>query len=275
VLSVISPKGGSGKTTTTANLAVALSAVFNKYVLAVDTNITTASLGMHMDIIHPPLTFKDVLDKNFSILKAMYFYNKHLQIIPSALSIELKDEPLVLQEKIRKLTNHYDILLSDVIRRYDLILIDSAPGFSMEALAAMQTADALLIVTNPEFPAIAVTTKSVEYAKILNRPIIGIVLNKVTGESYELGKEEIEKAVGVNVIAEIPADPKVPESIAHKTPVVSYAPKSPASMAYKKLAAQLIGEKYEDVKEGCWCGVKSFFKNCLVRIAKFIIKRSS
>lgn len=136
VLPVVSPKGGSGKTTTTANLAVALSS-FNKYILAVDTNITTASLGIHFDIVHPPVTFKYVLDKNFSILKAMYFHNKYLQIIPSALSIELKDEPLAISEKIRKLTDHYDILLSDVVRRYDLILIDSAPGFSTEALAAM------------------------------------------------------------------------------------------------------------------------------------------
>ena len=259
VLAVVSPKGGSGKTTTTANLAVALSS-FNKYILAVDTNITTASLGIHFDIVHPPVTFKEVLDNNFSILKAMYFYNKYLQVIPSALSIELKDEPLAISEKIRKLTDHYDILLSDVVRRYDLILIDSAPGFSTEALAAMQTADALLLVTNPEFPSIAVTTKSVEYAKYLKRPIIGIVLNKVSGKSYELTKEEVEESLGVKVIAEIPDDPKVPESIAYRIPVVSYSPRSPASIAYKQLAAQLIGEEYEESKAGLWWRIKWFVK---------------
>lgn len=224
--------------------------------------------------MHPPVTFKEVLDKNFSILKAMYFYNKYLQIIPSALSIELKDEPLAISEHIRKLTDHYDILLSDVVRRYDLILIDSAPGFSIEALAAMQTADALLLVTNPEFPAIAVTTKSVEYARFLKRPIIGIVLNKVRGKDYELSKEEIEKALGVKVIAEIPDDPKVPESIAYRIPVVSYSPKSPASIAYKKLAAQLIGEEYEISEAAFWYKIGCFVKNLFNKIiTNFISKK--
>lgn len=221
--------------------------------------------------MHPPVTFKEVLDKNFSILKAMYFYNKYLQIIPSALSIELKDEPLAINEKIRKLTDHYDILLSDVVRRYDLILIDSAPGFSIEALAAMQTADALLLVTNPEFPAIAVTTKSIEYAKFLKRPIIGIVLNKVRGKDYELSKEEIEESLGVKVIAEIPDDPKVPESIAYRIPVVSYFPKCPASIAYRKLATQLIGEEYEASEGGLLCKIKHFFEKT---IKSFISKKS-
>lgn len=256
VLAVVSPKGGSGKTTTTANLAVALSE-YKKYILALDTNVTTASLGLHLNIEHPPVTFKDVLDKNFSILKAIYFYNKFLQVIPSALSIELKYKPIVLQEKIRKLTNHYDILLSGLVNRYDLILIDSAPGFNAEAIAAMQAADGLLIITNPEVPAITVAAKGIEYAKLLNRPVVGVVLNKVAGKWYEVSKEEIEESLGVKVLAEIPYDTKVPESIANKTPVVSYASKSPASIAFKRLGADLIGEEFEI---SFWDKIKSFFK---------------
>lgn len=263
VLAVVSPKGGAGKTTTTANLAVALSSVFNKYILALDTNITTASLGMHLDIVHPPVTFKDVLDKDFSILKAMYFYNKYLQVVPSALSIELKDKPMVIQDKIISLANHYDILLGDVVRRYDLILIDSAPGFGIEALAAMQTADALLIVTNPEFPAIAVTAKSIEYASILKRPVVGVVLNKVRGKSYELSKEDIESALGVSIIAEIPDDPKVPEAIANRIPVVLYDPVSPASIAYKRLAALLIGKDYDMKEVGLLYRMKYFLRRMI------------
>lgn len=99
-----------------------------------------------------------------------------------------------------------------------------------------------------------------EYAKFLKRPIIGIVLNKVRGKSYELTKEEVEESLGVNVIAEIPDDPKVPESIAYRIPVVSYSPRSPASIAYKKLAAQLIGEEYEASKAGLWWRIKCFVK---------------
>ena len=45
VLAITSPKGGAGKTFVATNLAVALSMLFDKRILAIDTNITTASLG--------------------------------------------------------------------------------------------------------------------------------------------------------------------------------------------------------------------------------------
>lgn len=256
VVAIVSPKGGSGKTTTTANLAVALSE-FKKYILALDTNVTTASLGLHLNISHPPVTFEDVLSKDFSILNAIYFYNKHLQVIPTALSIELRYKPMLLQEKITQLTNQYDIILSELVNRYDLVIIDTAPGFNAESIAAMQAADSLLMVTNPEVPAIMVAAKGIEYAKLLNRQVVGVILNKVTGKWYEVSKEEVEESLGVKVLAEIPLDMKVPESIANKTPVVSYAPKSHASIAFKKLGAGLIGERFEI---SFWDKIKSFFK---------------
>lgn len=257
ILTVISPKGGSGKTTTTANLAVAMSEFHKKYILAMDTNITAANLGVHLDIMKPSVTFSDVIKKNFSILEAMYPYNKYLQVIPSALFIEVKNESIVLQEKIRQLTNRYNTLLSNLVRRYDLIVIDSAPGFGIEAVAAMQTADALLLVTNPELPAVMMAVEAVEYAKILKKPIVGVVLNKVRRKPYELSKEDVEESLSVPVIAEIPDDPKVPESIAKRIPVVTYAKRSIASIAYRKLAADLLGE---ECKLDVLSKIKTFFR---------------
>src|SRR3989338_5925687 len=105
VIAIVSPKGGAGKTTTAANLSVVFSQ-YKRYTLALDTNVTTASLGLHFGLTNPPVTFKDVLNKDFNIASAMYFYNKYLQVIPSALAIELKYKPLDLQEKVRKLTDH-------------------------------------------------------------------------------------------------------------------------------------------------------------------------
>jgi septum site-determining protein MinD len=257
VLAVISPKGGSGKTTTTANIAVAMSEFHKKYILALDTNITTASLGIHLGIMKPPVTLIDVIKKDFSILEAMYFYNKYLQIIPSNLAIEIKGESIVFPEKIKKLTHCYRILLSDLVKRYDKIIIDSAPGFGLEAVAAMQAADALLLVTNPELPAVMVSAKVVEYAKILKKPIVGIVLNKVKKKFYELNKEDVEESLGVPVIAEIPNDEKVPESIAKRIPVVLYAKRSSASLAYRKLAADMLGE---ECKIDTLSRIKTFFR---------------
>lgn len=244
VIAIVSPKGGAGKTTTSANLGV----VFSQYgvnTLVLDTNITTASLGFHFGLTNPKVTFKEVLDENLSITKAIYEYNEHLHIIPSALSIELRYRPLTLQEKVRELADHYDILLTELTKKYDLILLDSAPGFNAESIAAMVSSDALIMVTNPELPSVIAAAKGAEYAKFLKRRIIGIVLNKVTHKDYELNREEIEKSIGFKVIAEIPYDENIPRSIANKKPVVDFKKFSEASIAYKKLGAGLIGEEYE------------------------------
>lgn len=246
VLAIMSPKGGAGKTCVTANLAVALSTVFNKKILAVDTNISTASLGLHLNIMFPDVTIHDVLKKSFSLQQAIYSYDSNLFVIPASTVIERGDRnPSTMQERIRKITNHYNILLSQVAKDYDLILLDSAPGFGVEALASMQVADGVMLVTNPEYPALASAVKAVEYAKILKVPMMGVVLNKVVGASYEPTKRDVEKALGVSVAQVIPMDLKVKEAIAKKIPIVAYSPNSSASIAFKKLAASIIGETYE------------------------------
>jgi len=260
VLAIMSPKGGAGKTCTTANLAVALSTIFNKKILAIDTNISTASLGLHLNITQPNITIHDVFKKGFSLKQAINKYNDNLDIIPASVTIEEGDKnPTTIQERIVKITNHYDILLSQIADQYDLILLDSAPGFGVEAIATMQVADGIMLVTNPEYPALTSTVKAVEYAKILKVPMMGIVLNKSTGKSYEPTKKEIETSLKVSVTQTIPMDGNVIESIAKRTPIVAYSPKSPASIAFKKLAASIINSDYKE---------PNFFSNITASIKK-------
>lgn len=261
VLAIMSPKGGAGKTCTTANLAVALSTVFNKKILAIDTNISTASLGLHLNILQPDVTIHDVFKKGFSLKQAIHKYNTNLDVIPASVTIEEDDKnPTTIQERIVKITNHYDILLSQVADQYDLVLLDSAPGFGVEAISTMQVADGIMLVTNPEYPALTSTVKAVEYAKILKVPMMGVVLNKATGKHYEPTKKDVEESLKVNVAQIIPMDYKVIESVAKRIPIVAYSPNSPASIAFKKLAASIIGKTYEEPR--------NFFANLKILIKK-------
>ena len=92
VIAVMSPKGGVGKTVTTANLAAALSTIFNKKVLAIDTNVSTASLGLHLDIFYPKTTINDLTGKKHLVQKAIHIYDENLHIIPASIKIKKKDK---------------------------------------------------------------------------------------------------------------------------------------------------------------------------------------
>ena len=52
-----------------------------------------------------------------------------------------------------------DYLLNQLHKKYDLILLDCAPGFDIEAIATMNVAGGLLLVTNPEYPAVVSAVK--------------------------------------------------------------------------------------------------------------------
>jgi MinD-like ATPase involved in chromosome partitioning or flagellar assembly len=74
VLAIMSAKGGTGKTSTTANIAAALASEFDRKVLAIDTNITTASLALHFGIDYPKVTIYDVLKRDYSIESSIVNY---------------------------------------------------------------------------------------------------------------------------------------------------------------------------------------------------------
>ena len=73
-------------------------------------------------------------------------------------------------------------------------------------------------------------------------------MNKVTGKKFELTNKEIVQLTGLPVLAKIPFDLKIQESLAAKTPVVIHKQKSPASIEFFKLASILTGDVYEPPK---------------------------
>lgn len=246
VLAIMSPKGGVGKTVTTANLAAALSTEFNKKVLAIDTNVSTASLGLHLNILYPKTTINDISKKYSKIKRAIHSYSDKLHVIPASIKIKKKDKDVKdFRANIHKMITNYENVLNKLAEEYDLVLLDCSPGFDIEGIAAMHVAGGLLLVTNPDYPSIVTAVKASEYAKLVGIPVGGVVLNKVTKKNHELTKDTIEKTLKMKVLQEIPFDKAIPKAIASKKPGVLFSPYSKSSIAYKKLAAPLVGEEYK------------------------------
>jgi septum site-determining protein MinD len=224
VIGLFSCKGGVGKTTTIANLGVELSKRLGDKVLAVDANLGAPNLGLHFGELTPRITIHDVISHELPIEDAVL----KIQDVPMILgSIAYEDEVHLVD--LRE-------LLSPLRRRFRVILLDSAPGIGSEVVAAMKACNEIIIVTNPYVPTIASTLKTFRAAERYKVPILGVVVNRVAGEPFELPMREIKKAFGWPVIGSIPEDKKVRESTAAGIPVIKYSPRSRASKQFKGLA---------------------------------------
>lgn len=240
VLAIMSPKGGVGKTVTAVNLAVALAEKFKKRILLIDTNVSTASLGMHLNIIYPKTTINDIAEKK-SWGGILHFHSENLHVIPASIKIRKKKrDPKQMLAEINNIIEQYEEILEKFHKDYDIVIMDCAPGFDVESLATMQIAGGMIVITNPEYPSLVSAARCIEYARHSKMPVGGMVLTKVRGKRHELKKDEIEKALNIKILQEIPYDKRISESINKRIPLVLLHPFSRAARAYKRLAASLV-----------------------------------
>lgn len=232
IISVISGKGGVGKTTTVTNLGLALTN-HGRDVIVLDANVTTPNLSLHLGIPFYPVTLHDVLKRRAPVSTAIYDHHSGIRVVPASLSVDALKEV-----DIGKLQT----ALLSLLGQTDIIIVDAAPGLGEEALAAMGVADEVIIVTNPELPAVTDALRTIKLADEMGTRILGIVVNRVRGHRHELTNREIESMLDVPTLATIPEDVAVQRSISLKTPVVHYRPRSKSSREFRKLAARIMGE---------------------------------
>ena len=250
-ITCISGKGGAAKTTTSINLGAAFT-YFGKDTTVIDANLTTPNIGVHLGVPIVPINLNHVLQGKNHISEAVYLHPIGTKIVPAGISInELKNtNPSNLRRVLRGLSGTTDIAI-----------IDSAAGLGREALLAMESGDEILIITNPELPAITDALKTIKVAEELGKKIIGVVLTRTNMNDGDISVKNVEAMLDKPVIAIIPEDKSVREALTMKDVVVYTHPKSGAAIEYKRLAAFLLGREYEDenIDEG-------MFKKLLKRL---------
>jgi septum site-determining protein MinD len=239
IVGVISIKGGVGKTTAVANLGAALARQFGKKVLLVDGNITAPNLGLHLGVLSAQYTLHDVLFNNVPVWSAVRKSEYGFDVIVGSLSPKK-----VTKGRINPYKLHNRI--SQIKGEYDYILIDSSPNLNDEMLSTMIASDELLVITSPDYPTLSCTMHAVKVAKERKTPILGLVLNKVRGKSFELSTKDIESAIGVPVLSVIKDDVKILEALSNTVPASLSDPKKDFSIAYNSLAAKICGGEYSD-----------------------------
>ena len=212
VFAIMSGKGGVGKSLVTSLIASALNKK-GKSVAILDADVTGPSI---------PQAFG--LTGRFASSDDTYIYpvlSKHgVKIISANLLMEDEQAPIIWRGPIvsglvRQLFT--DVVYGDV----DYMFVDMPPGTSDIPLTVFQSLpiDGVIVVTSPQDLVSMVVSKSINMAKMMAIPMVGIVENmayikcpkcdekiRIYGDEHSI--EKIEKN-GVKVLLELPIDPDI------------------------------------------------------------------
>ena len=238
ILTVVSGKGGVGKTSTAINLAMALNE-YGKTVAVVDANMTTPNVGIYLGVPTVPISLHHVLQGKNKIMDATYEHPSGVKIIPGDIGFSSLDG--------LDLENLDDALL-DLEGIVDYVLIDGAAGLGAEAAKAVSVADGVLIVTNPEMPAITDALKAIRLVNELRKPVTGVVVNRFKRDGMDMSTHEIEKILEYPIVGAVEEDKNIRESIFLKNALFLTHPESEGSKNFKRLAAKLLDIPYNERK---------------------------
>lgn len=239
IVAVASGKGGVGKSTVAANLAVALRALGRRVGLA-DVDIYGPSapimFGLH-ELPHP--------SENNRLLQPL----ESCGIKVMSMGFFLDDQAPVVWRGPMAMSATKQFLRGVDWGQLDYLIVDLPPGTGDIPLTLAQEVplDGGLIVTTPQDVALADVTRGVAMFRRLNTPILGVAVNMAGYTCPKCGTrddlfgthagERIAGEIGAPVLAEFPIETEVRESGDAGRPVVAADPDAPVSRRFLDLAA--------------------------------------
>ena len=239
VIAVASGKGGVGKSSVTANVAVALQHLGHD-VAVIDADVWGYSIPKMLGVEHPPQALEGM-------------------IIPSsghgvrAISMDFfvpSDEAVVWRGPM--LHKALEQFLGDVFwDEPDFLLVDMPPGTGDVAISMSQflPRSQAIVVTTPQPTAQRVAKRAAGMAKKVNQEVLGVIENMSwftgdDGKRYEIfgagGGAELATELGVPLLGAIPLLPAMRRGADEGIPVALAAPGSEAAAAFAEIAVRIV-----------------------------------
>lgn len=237
VITITSGKGGVGKTTTTANLGVAL-ARLGKRVTVIDADIGLRNLDVVMGLENRIVyDIVDVIEGRAKVHQAMIKHKQfpNLYLIPAA---QTRDKTALNPEDMVRLVDQLRV-------DFDYIVIDSPAGIEGGYRNAVAPADEVLIVTNPEVSAVRDADRIIGLLEAENKGPGRLVLNRLNPAMVRKGEmlsdEDVVDILRLQIIGIIPEDENVIPASNSGIPVI-LNDTSRAGKAFHHLALRVTGE---------------------------------
>lgn len=260
---VLSGKGGVGKSTVAANLAMSLALAGHKVGL-LDIDIHGPSipklLGLENEACGPTAEVNVIepvpLGENLKVMSIGFLLRSPRDAVVWRGPLKFK----VIQQ-----------FLADVMwGPLDVLVIDSPPGTGDEPLTVGQLIGrpaSAIVVTTPQDVALADVRRSITFCQQLQLQVLGVVENmsgfacphcgKTTDLFKSGGGERLAQEMGVPFLGKVPLDPQVVDSGDAGTPLVQRFAETPTARAFANIAKPILSNLEETYSHTCVCNQES------------------
>jgi len=237
VITITSGKGGVGKTTTTANLGVAL-AKLGKRVVVVDTDIGLRNLdvimGLQNRIVYDVV---DLVEGRCRVRQALIRdrHEDELYLLPAAQS---RDKTAVSPQDMER-------IMEQLRGECDFILVDSPAGIELGFRNAVAPADEFILVTTPDPASVQDVDRVLGILESEGQERLHLVINRLRPDLVRRNKmmspEDILRALVVPLLGIVPEAEEILVANANGNPV-AHGDGQMASKAYTNMARRLLGQ---------------------------------
>ena len=237
MIAVLGPKGGTGKTLTTCNLAVAFARRGARPVI-VDIDLQFGDIGLALGS-RPTRTIYDLATSGGTLdsEKVDSYLVEHESGVRMLLAPIRPDQAAAIDMTF--LRRVFEILRGS----YDFVIVDTPPAFSPEVIAAIDSATHICVVGMLDALSLKDTKIGLETLEQMgyDGEDIQLVLNRAD-TSVGIAKHEVEQLLGKAPDILVPSDRAIPRAITDGRAIVEMEPKSGAARAFATLADYYLAE---------------------------------
>jgi pilus assembly protein CpaE len=235
MICVLGPKGGTGKTVTSSNLAVAF-ALAGKSVAAVDLDLQFGDLALAMGV-RPEKTMYDLVQSGGSLDagKLADYVMPHSSGVRVLVAPTRPDQASsVAPEFLREV---YPLLRATS----EFVVLDSSPGFTPEVISAIDNSTYVCMIGTLDTLSLKNTRLGLETLELMgyDSDRIVLVLNRADSR-VGIDDDDVLAVVGRRPDIRIPSDVEVPRAVNEGMPIVLGKPDSAAAKSFRALADDFL-----------------------------------